>query len=178
MIDFEQVMKEIEARKAKWPRNVTTERIDVSGRFKVITTYGDGGPPQTRIERIDTKFRSGKSGNPRGRPKGSRNAATLLKELFNVAIPVRTGERKVFMSNAEAMIRMAVVKALRGDARLLAAILDILEMTGWLDEGVGGLMRHPMIVDETLTIEEYELLHSPERASDRQRYLRMAEAGQ
>lgn len=36
----------------------------------------------------DTRFKPGKSGNPKGRPKGSKNRATLLEEVVNVRIQV------------------------------------------------------------------------------------------
>jgi hypothetical protein len=56
-------------------------------------------------------FEPGKSGNPKGRPKGSRNQATLLAEAL------LDGE-------AEAITRKLVDKALEGDTTALRLCLD------------------------------------------------------
>jgi len=45
---------------------------------------GHGGPP------LETRFRPGQSGNPRGRPKGSKNTRTLLQEKLSEKVRVRT----------------------------------------------------------------------------------------
>lgn len=43
------------------------------------------------------KFRSGQSGNPRGRPKGSKNRATILKEIAaeDHIVTGRNGKQKI-----------------------------------------------------------------------------------
>ena len=56
-------------------------------------------------------FEPGQSGNPRGRPKGSRNAVTLLAEAL------LDGE-------AEAIIRKLVEKALDGDSSAMRLALE------------------------------------------------------
>ena len=56
-------------------------------------------------------FERGQSGNPKGRPKGSRNAVTLLAEaLLN--------------DEAEAIIRKVVDKALEGDSAAMRLALE------------------------------------------------------
>ena len=54
-------------------------------------TPGYGQPPEKG------KFRAGQSGNPRGRPKGSKNKATILKEIAaeEHVVTVRNGKQKV-----------------------------------------------------------------------------------
>lgn len=49
-----------------------------SARLKKPGTYdvGYGKPPTTH------QFKPGKSGNPRGRPKGSRNVVTEITDVF------------------------------------------------------------------------------------------------
>jgi hypothetical protein len=48
---------------------------------------GYGKPPQ------EHRFRPGQCGNRKGRPKGSKNNATLLREILDRKIPVRRGTR-------------------------------------------------------------------------------------
>jgi Family of unknown function (DUF5681) len=50
-------------------------------RVSVKTAYGR--PP------IEHRFKPGQRGNPRGRPKGRKNEATILHELLNRKIIVR-----------------------------------------------------------------------------------------
>jgi Family of unknown function (DUF5681) len=56
-------------------------------------------------------FRPGQSGNPAGRPKGSRDAASLLME-------------RLLEGDAEEIGRKTIELALDGDSRILKACLD------------------------------------------------------
>jgi hypothetical protein len=59
----------------------------------------------------DTKFKPGESGNPDGRPRGSRNATTLALEAL-------------FDGEAEALTRKAIELAKTGDIPALRICLD------------------------------------------------------
>src|SRR5258705_6058666 len=68
-------------------------------------------PDNTEAKQGATLFQPGQSGNPNGRPKGSRNASTLALEAL------LDGE-------AEALTRKAVELALAGDIAALRLCLD------------------------------------------------------
>ena len=75
-------------------------------------------PPQHR-------FRPGHSGNPKGRPKGSKNTTTLARDLLERMISVRTGgdaPRRIKV--VEAILTRYTEAALRGDTRAAAFLFQ------------------------------------------------------
>ncbi len=56
-------------------------------------------------------FKKGASGNPRGRPKGAKNQATLLEAIVNALIPVTENGRKKMISKREAALIQLANKA-------------------------------------------------------------------
>lgn len=73
-----------------------------------------------------TQFGKGQSGNPNGRPKGSRNLKTDLQEELSEKILVREGARQIRVSKLRAVIKRQMEKALKGDNRAAAKLLDLL----------------------------------------------------
>jgi len=82
---------------------------------------GYGKPP------LRTKFKKGKSGNPRGRPKGSRNIKTLFKEKLEEKITVTENGRRKVISKQEALVAVVINKALGGDLRSVNLLMPILD---------------------------------------------------
>jgi len=72
---------------------------------------GYGKPPRA------TRFPKGQSGNPRGRPKRSRNTSTLLAKAFNELIVVNENGKRRRITKREAMVKQLVTKAAAGDFR-------------------------------------------------------------
>jgi hypothetical protein len=71
-----------------------------------------------------TRFKRGESGNPSGRPKGSKNLATLLEKELRQRVVVNENGRRRSITKQEAMIKHLVNKALSGDRRLLQLMLE------------------------------------------------------
>ena len=86
---------------------------------------GYGKPPK------HSQFAKGKSGNPKGRPKGSQNLATLLQKITRQRVSVTENGRSREISKAEAIFVQMVNKALRGD---LGATHELRFWTQWLEE--------------------------------------------
>jgi hypothetical protein len=80
---------------------------------------GYGKPP------CHTRFVKGQSGNPRGRPPGSKNFTTLLREALNepVIVTDNGGRRKV--TKRQAIITQLVNRSAAADFRAIKILLDI-----------------------------------------------------
>lgn len=85
-----------------------------------------------------TRFRPGQSGNPRGRPKGTKNRRPALHEermkeiILDEAyrtITVRDGERNVTVSMAQAIMRSLAVNAAKGQHRAQRLFAELLSAT-------------------------------------------------
>ena len=72
-----------------------------------------------------TQFKKGKSGNPRGRPKGSLNLSTDLAAELSEQITLREGGRSRRVSKQRALIKSLLAKALQGDVRATTAVLAL-----------------------------------------------------
>ena len=89
---------------------------------------GYGKPPK------HTRFKPGQSGHPSGRPRGQRNFRTAVREALIEKIAIREGDRQRKLSKMDAIIQVTLTKALRGDAKGLAAIVQLARWVGLMDE--------------------------------------------
>src|SRR3954453_23278882 len=82
---------------------------------------GYGKPPH------HTRFKRGQSGNPRGRPSGSKNLATVLSEALNelVIVAENGGRRKI--TKRQAIITQLVNQSAKADWRATKILLDMLQ---------------------------------------------------
>jgi Family of unknown function (DUF5681) len=89
---------------------------------------GYGKPPR------HSQFKRGQSGNPRGRPAGSKNLGTLVSEALNepVIVVENGGRRKI--SKREAIIKQLVNRSAKADWRAIKILLDIVrELEGRIE---------------------------------------------
>ena len=78
---------------------------------------GYGKPPK------GTQFRKGRSGNPKGRPRGSRNSTSLLDEALKERVIISENGRRRRITKLEAILKQLVNKAARGDHRATQLLL-------------------------------------------------------
>lgn len=80
---------------------------------------GYGKPPRA------TRFKPGESGNPKGRPRGSKNESTILKELLNEKLSLRQPNGRIKKIPAlEGVHRKQLERALKGDVKSAAFVLN------------------------------------------------------
>lgn len=82
------------------------------------------------------RFKKGKSGNPKGRPKGSTNFLTILEKELNQSIVVNENGKKKTITRMQAMVKRIVAGALQGDLKALMTLFEILRRTGKFAEAV------------------------------------------
>jgi hypothetical protein len=80
---------------------------------------GYSKPPQ------HTRFKPGQSGNPKGRPKRSKNLRSVLDEALFKKIAVTEDGRLRTMSRMEALVTALVAKGLKGDIRATESLLKL-----------------------------------------------------
>jgi hypothetical protein len=66
-----------------------------------------------------TRFRKGVSGNPRGRPTGSLNVATVLTRTLRQKVAITENGRRRTVTKLEAAVKQLVDQAAAGDLRAL-----------------------------------------------------------
>jgi hypothetical protein len=82
---------------------------------------GYGRPPR------EHRFQPGRSGNPRGRPKGARNLASVVAATLGERIVVTENGRRKRITKLEAAVKQLVNRAAAGDARPMQLLLALVQ---------------------------------------------------
>jgi uncharacterized protein DUF5681 len=76
----------------------------------------------------ETRFTQGQSGNPKGRPKGAKNLATLIVKVGRERVRVTINGRTRTMTKLEAILLQLANKAISGEDRAAKEILHLLSL--------------------------------------------------
>jgi Family of unknown function (DUF5681) len=95
---------------------------------------GYGRPPK------HSQFAKGKSGNPNGRPKGSRNFGLAIEDELDTKIPINENGKRKLITKREAVAKQLVHKAASGDTKAIPILLN--EARAREKAGIG-LEAHP-----------------------------------
>lgn len=99
---------------------------DMSGKFEV----GYGKPPK------EHRFKSGQSGNPKGRPRGSRNKpkqldpaqqptdVLILEEAYRT-VSIREGDKVIELPAIQAAVRSLAIAAMKGSRLSQRALAEL-----------------------------------------------------
>ena len=74
----------------------------------------------------NTQFQPGQSGNPQGRPKGTKNLSTDLDEELNQKILVTEGGKQQEVTKQRAMIKTLFAKAMQGNTQAAKALITLI----------------------------------------------------
>lgn len=72
------------------------------------------------------QFCPGQSGNPKGRPKGSKNTYKLLDEILNEKVQIVKNGNPIKIPKKLAMLLQAANKAAKGDLKALQILIPLM----------------------------------------------------
>ena len=108
-----------------------------------------------------TRFKTGHSGNPKGRPPRSardRDILELLRSALNEEVAVNENGQRKKITKAQAMVKQLVNKGASGDARaiqmLLTALRSIEARLDSVESDRAEEVQTQLIMLERLTVEE------------------------
>ena len=134
-----------------------------AGSYKV----GKGRPPLT------TRWKPGQSGNPKGRPRGSKNLNTILAEALDEKIPVQEKGKTRLMTAREVIGKKIVLSAMKGDHKSIDYVLSVDTNT---PTGKSKRPPEPASYDDALEYDDTELNSLSRKERDKraqQAYLRL-----
>jgi tetratricopeptide (TPR) repeat protein len=94
----------------------------------------DGKPVGYKRPPARTRFKKGRSGNPKGRPKGSESMSKLLHEVLAERVSVTQNGKVIRMNKAEALVQLTMARAIKGDTKAMDGMLAFADKMGRLDE--------------------------------------------
>jgi hypothetical protein len=97
--------------------SISPTEADPAAEYEV----GYGKPPR------HAGFQKGRSGNPKGRPKGSKNFATLLAEALDEKVSLTEDGRRRRITKRELVIKQLVNKSASADLRAIKQLTDIVQ---------------------------------------------------
>jgi hypothetical protein len=92
-----------------------------------------GGPVGYAHPPIASRFKPGKSGNSRGRPRNSRNLKTIIQGALTAPVVLREGARKRSISKLEGIVLKQIESALKGNDKAALATLKMAAQVGLLE---------------------------------------------
>ena len=101
---------------------------------------GPGKPPR------HTRFKPGQSGNPNGRPKGSKNFATILQQQLRKKVTITVDEKPKRVTVQEVIARRLANDSMKGTTRAMELLI---RLTAKSDERAGNdVARETVLPDK------------------------------
>jgi hypothetical protein len=84
---------------------------------------------------VQTRFKKGQSGNPKGRPRGRKNNAGLLSDAFFKTVRIKDAEGFRRVPKIVAAAEVCLNNALKGDLRSFVKVMEIAQKFELLKPG-------------------------------------------
>lgn len=83
-----------------------------------------GGKVGYRKPPEDRRFPKGRSGNPKGRPRGTKNVSTYYMDELSRKVPITEDGKRKQISKLEANIKQEVTQGAAGDRKMANKVID------------------------------------------------------
>lgn len=118
----------------------------------VDNDIGYGKPPE------HSRFRPGRSGNPKGRPKGRRSFKTILAAAMHETVTIRTAKGPRKITKLEALVQKTINDALTGDVkstRIMLAMLDKAGLDSEVSDAVDAVSARDLSEEDSRILARY-----------------------
>jgi hypothetical protein len=109
---------------------------------------GYGKPP------LHTRVKPGQVLNPRGRPKGQRNVATVLRKALNERTKIREGDRTRSVTKLNALI-LKMINDSHAKEKVQANLIGLMRAVGLIDVAEESPQQAPLTGNDAAVIAEY-----------------------
>lgn len=75
---------------------------------------------------VHSQFKPGQSGNPKGRPKGTRNLASVVRAATSERVTIIENGKRKSITKLDAAVKQAANQAAGGDHRAMRLLVDLL----------------------------------------------------
>jgi Family of unknown function (DUF5681) len=120
---------------------------------------GYGRPPK------EHQFKKGRSGNPRGRPRGRKSIMAIINRALNDTISVQESGKRKMMTKIEAGAKQFANRVASGDPQALKTLIGFKDCPEWAEISAPSSPVNRTTVDDFLR--EAELMSERLLACDR-----------
>jgi hypothetical protein len=113
-------------------------------RVEADEDVGYGKPPRAH------QYKAGQSGNKTGRPKGSRNEATILNEILDHKVVLNDRGKTRRITLLEAILRKVAEDGLRGNIKSIGFLLN-----RYYAAAAGGVAQADLSEDDKAVLDAY-----------------------
>jgi len=100
-----------------------------------------------------TQFTAGKSGNPKGRPKGSRPVGAVLQDIIQQKVSVTESGKSRRVSVLEVMLRRLANDAMRSDQKAIKLLLSLVDR--YVESPETGIQLRELLAEDQAILAQY-----------------------